>query len=244
MANLEQVLELITMLAAEDMSAAQYRFVTVNSSGNAALASAGGEVEGVNQEAPASGEATVIAVAGISFVEVGTGGITAGAKVASDASGKAVAVGSGAAAVGKAMSTASAGELVAVLLQSKAANTVDEVIKVSLVAAADLTAKQGSAVVVDTSGTLAVAGAAAFALGILLNAPDIGEEALVAVMGKASGIAGEALTAGDVLTTDATGRLVDATAGDPACGICLVDAAAADDAVSIVVVGRGVELIV
>lgn len=243
MANLEQVLELITLISADDMSAAQYRFVVVNSSGKAELAGAGAEVDGVNQEDPEADEATVIATAGISFVEVGTGGVTAGTKVASDANGKAVAMASGYAAAGTAMATASEGELVAVLLSKKNKNTVDDVVKVSMTSAGDLTGAQGKAVVVNTDGAVEVAGAGVFALGILLNAPDTGEEAIVAIMGKASAVAGEGISAGDVLATDSTGRMVDATAGDPACGIALEDATSADDAVSIVLVGRGVELI-
>jgi len=116
MANLEQNLSLITMISADDMSAAQYRFVSIDADGKVALTGAGLKADGVNQEAPVVDEATVVAISGISFLEVGAGGVTAGDDVASDATGKVVAGVTDDSINGVAVATAAAGELVAVLL--------------------------------------------------------------------------------------------------------------------------------
>lgn len=84
-------------------------------------------------------------------------------------------------------------------------------------AAADLSASQYHAVVINTSGAAALAGAnAANVDGILHNAPVSGDQARVitlrGVTVKAKlGVGGATL--GALLTTDATGRLVIATTG-------------------------------
>lgn len=83
-------------------------------------------------------------------------------------------------------------------------------------AAADLSTSQYQAIVVNTSGQAALAGAnAALADGILHNLPKSGEMARVII---ARGVVAKARLGGTVtqgahLTTDATGRLVVATTG-------------------------------
>lgn len=77
-----------SLVAAADLSAAQFRAVKVNSSGQAALAAAGEFAIGILQNKPTAGQtATVVTVGPISKAVAG-GSITAGALVASDASGK------------------------------------------------------------------------------------------------------------------------------------------------------------
>lgn len=80
----------ISLVAAADLSADQFCFVAVNSSGEAALAGAGAAALGVLQGAPTAGEAAQIRVMGVSKVVAG-GTITAGNLISSNASGQAVA---------------------------------------------------------------------------------------------------------------------------------------------------------
>ena len=119
MANLAKILQKITLVAAADLSSAQYRFITVDANGKAALAGNGVLADGVVQNAPEAGKGAVIAVLGISFVEVGTGGVTAGNEVASDANGKVVVAASGDSISGVAMATVAAGGLAAILIKYK-----------------------------------------------------------------------------------------------------------------------------
>lgn len=76
--------------AAADYSATLYRFVTIDTSGNMATSGAGGEAIGVMSNAPASGAQGRCEWDGTHRIEVGTGGLTLGAKVYSDANGKGV----------------------------------------------------------------------------------------------------------------------------------------------------------
>lgn len=107
----------VSLPAAADLSAAQFKLLTVNSSGNAALAGATSLVVGVLQNKPdAAGKAATVAYAGVSKVVAG-GSITAGARVTADANGAAVAAASaGDAVLGVALATASSGDLIPVLI--------------------------------------------------------------------------------------------------------------------------------
>lgn len=81
----------MSLPAAADYSAAaagQFRFVNVNSSGQAVAAGLAGEAIGVRQNNPRSGEATTIVCTGISFVEAGEA-VAIGELVKSMANGKA-----------------------------------------------------------------------------------------------------------------------------------------------------------
>lgn len=111
-----------TLPAGADFSAAkQFRFVNVDSSGNAVNPSAGGAVVGVRQNTPTLGDGCTIVQSGIVFVEVGTGGLTAGGNVASSATGTAIAPATGNLIVGRALETGAAGTQIAVLLTPAAA---------------------------------------------------------------------------------------------------------------------------
>lgn len=96
---------MIGVLAGADLSAAQYTFGVLNSSGAIIKnATAGAAVEGVIQDDPTSGQPVCVAVSGASKVVYG-GVVTAGDKLMSDASGKAVKATSTATAASKALGT-------------------------------------------------------------------------------------------------------------------------------------------
>lgn len=78
----------ITRLAGADLSSSQYHFVKLDTNGEVVLSGAGEDAIGVLQNKPADGQAATVRVGGLSKVVAGAA-ITAGARVASDASGKA-----------------------------------------------------------------------------------------------------------------------------------------------------------
>jgi len=112
----------ISLPAAGDLSSAGiYRWGVVNTSGQVAVvSSAGGDADGVIQNSPAAaGRATSLAVYGVAKTYVGTGGVTAGDKVQSDANGASIAgVTSADHVLGKALATGAAGSIVPVLIKS------------------------------------------------------------------------------------------------------------------------------
>jgi hypothetical protein len=80
----------ITLKAGADLSAKQYFFVKIDANGDVVLAGNGENAIGVLQNAPASGEAANIAVAGVSKVIIGdTTSLDSGVVISSDADGKA-----------------------------------------------------------------------------------------------------------------------------------------------------------
>ncbi len=100
-------------------------------------------------------------------------------------------------------------------------------------AAADLTAKQYYIVKTDSAGKIVLAAAATDALlGVLNNAPDLGETADVELVnGNGTGevIAGGAITKDSYLTTDGSGKaIVTTTAGNRVFGRALADANSGD----------------
>lgn len=107
-----------TLPAASDMTGSQFRFVNMNSSGQAATPSAGGRVVGVRQNKPNTGQAATIVQTGVSIVEGGEA-ITAGANVATSATGKAMVADEGDEVVGIAFTACGAdAEFLAVLLNT------------------------------------------------------------------------------------------------------------------------------
>lgn len=118
---IENNLVTVSLNANEDLSAAQYRFVSlINNSGEARLRRANNSerVIGVLQNDPAAaGRAGTVAVAGITKVVAGAA-ITAGAPVVSDGAGRAIAtVSTTDFESGIALTTVSnAGEIVSILL--------------------------------------------------------------------------------------------------------------------------------
>jgi len=89
--------------------------------------------------------------------------------------------------------------------------------RLSLVAGADLRTHQYKFVALGSSGTAGQAVLAGTAgmptLGVLVNKPNTGEEALIITGGKVKVKAGASISAGALITTDNAGLAVTATAG-------------------------------
>lgn len=102
--------------ASGDLSGSQFRFVTVDSSGEAAVAGAGVSVAGVLQNKPdAQGKACTIWGPGTVSKVVAGAAVAAGADVTSDATGRGITSASGNYIHGKALrAAANAGELFSV----------------------------------------------------------------------------------------------------------------------------------
>jgi len=80
-------------------------------------------------------------------------------------------------------------------------------VKVTLVAAADLSSKQYMFVKLDSAGkAAAIAANTDRAIGVLQNAPTEGQEAEVLVVGGTKLVAGEAIAEGAVLSTTSAGK--------------------------------------
>ncbi len=87
-------------------------------------------------------------------------------------------------------------------------------VKVTLVAAADLSALQYTFVKLNSSGQVAAAAAATdIPIGVLQNAPTSGQEAEVLVVGGTKIVAGAAIGEGALVGTGATGKAVALVAG-------------------------------
>lgn len=100
--------------------------------------------------------------------------------------------------------------------------------RITLVAAADLSASQHKAIAVDINGKAAIAGAGVKIAGLLRNDPNIGEEATIVTNNVAIGVAGAGgVAAGAELEVGAAGALITLAAGKPA-GIALAAAAAGE----------------
>ena len=98
----------------------------------------------------------------------------------------------------------------------------------SLPAGADLTAKQYHAVVVNSSGAAAAAGANVFVAGVLQNKPNSGQPATVTYGGVSKAVCGGNVAAGAKLTTDSAGKLVTATTGQAVVGTALAAGASGE----------------
>lgn len=114
----EQSLSCLSFVAAADLHASQFHFVALDVNGYVNLpAGANAVCLGVLQDKPAfAGDVATVAIGGISRVYVGSGGVTAGNRIANDASGHAIA-GSTGYVNGTAMTTAAEGHLCEVLVQ-------------------------------------------------------------------------------------------------------------------------------
>lgn len=106
-----------TLEASGDLSGAQFAGLIVDGSGQAAVAGAGVQIIGVSQEKPeVAGEATQIVQSGITKMKAG-GVVAIAAKVATDATGRAVASATTDFPVGIALeASANADEIITVLL--------------------------------------------------------------------------------------------------------------------------------
>ena len=98
-------------------SSGQWRFLKPGSTTFSVVqAGAGDRVIGVRQNTPKLGEAATVMVQGISYIEVGTGGIALWDLVASDANGKAVEAAGNAVVAGVCVGAGASGAVGAVLL--------------------------------------------------------------------------------------------------------------------------------
>lgn len=87
-------------------------------------------------------------------------------------------------------------------------------VKVTLIAAADLSAKQYTFVKLNSSGEVAAAAAATdIPIGVLQNAPTSGTEAEVLVVGGTKIVAGAAIAEGAQIGTSSAGKAVALVAG-------------------------------
>lgn len=95
----------------------------------------------------------------------------------------------------------------------------------TLIAAADLSAKQYFFVKTDTTGKAALAGAGDNADGVLQNKPTSGQSATISGSASITKItAGGSVTAGDAIASDASGKGVTASSGNYILGKALTSA--------------------
>ena len=105
-----------TVIAGEDLSSAQFKFVTLESDGQVDLADAAGEnCVGVLINDPAAAEAATVVMSGKVMVTAG-GTIAAGAAVATDAAGDAVTASTGNIVMGYATEAGVDGQIIAIEL--------------------------------------------------------------------------------------------------------------------------------
>ena len=112
--------EVITLVSAGDLSADQFHFLTVDATGKVAVSGNGDDSVGVLLNDPnGADQAAQVAISGKTRVEAG-GGITAGANVASNASGQAVVATASDAILGIAIDgAAGAGEIVSIVFNPR-----------------------------------------------------------------------------------------------------------------------------
>jgi len=113
-------------------------------------------------------------------------------------------------------------------------------VKVTLVAAADLSSLQYTFVKLNASGQAAAASAATdIPIGVLQNAPTSGQEAEVLVVGGTKIVAGAAIGEGALIGTSATGRAVALVSGTDTTkfvvGTLLTESGASGDIVTAVI---------
>ena len=107
----------------------------------------------------------------------------------------------------------------------------------SFIAGADLSALQYHAVKLNTSGQIVACGDGESAIGILQDDPESGKVGRVMTLGITYGIAGDAITAGSNVASDANSELVTAGGGDAVIGVAL-ETAATGDAIAILLTVR------
>lgn len=119
MAHVEQM-KSVSVPAAGDLGAKQFRFVVVDVAGEIDVPAAGGDADGVLIDKPrAQGRVGTMVYAGRVKVVAGATGVTAGDKVQTDAAGAAITATNLDHVLGKALTTGTVGVLVEVLLISK-----------------------------------------------------------------------------------------------------------------------------
>jgi hypothetical protein len=111
--------------------------------------------------------------------------------------------------------------------------------KFTLLAAADLRTHQYKFVDVDATGRAALGANGGRVVGVVQNKPNTGESAELCHSGISKVIAGAAVTAGDELQSDATGRAVLATTTNQRIGVALQSAGAAGALIAVLLRTRG-----
>lgn len=101
---------------------------------------------------------------------------------------------------------------------------------------ADLTTKQFFCVKAAAGGEIALSGDGEAILGILQNDPNTGEAGNVMSAGISKAVAGAAITEGDLIASDANGKIITAASADRTIGQAL-DAASADGDIIEVLLG-------
>jgi hypothetical protein len=115
---------------------------------------------------------------------------------------------------------------------------VEEIIyNTSVIAGADLSAKQFYCIKLNSSGQGVLSGAGENALGILQDKPASGQVGAVCCLGKSMAIYGASVTAGQNLTPDANGKLVPATGSDAVVAVA-AESGSSGDICSVYVVSR------
>lgn len=109
-----------SMVAAADYSAAAYQFRFVRVTGNrtftVGVVTAGDLAYGILHNDPVTSEAGQVAVLGLSELQLGSGGITYGARIMSDTNGRGIAATAGEVALAIARESGSSGERVSVFV--------------------------------------------------------------------------------------------------------------------------------
>lgn len=114
----DEGLRTISLPANADLSAAQFKFGVINTSGRIEVGNAAGEAcHGIIQDKPvAAGEPTKFGVRGVSKVVLGVDSLTPGVEVMTDTSGRAITATAGSRALGVLTLGGDADEVGAVLL--------------------------------------------------------------------------------------------------------------------------------
>lgn len=106
------------VVAAADLSAKLHYFATIDSSGLLAVCGDGAVVAGPIIETAVAGKPATFQYGGIGKVKVGSGGVTAGARIASDASGLAVVAAAGDFEAGTALSAGDEGDIISYVIST------------------------------------------------------------------------------------------------------------------------------
>lgn len=115
----EEKVDVISLPAGGDLSANQFKFVKVNSSGQVVACGDGEAAVGVLQNDPrAAGRDAAVAIAGVVKTKA-EGTIAAGAAVASDADGGAVVAATGDVILGTAITGGASGDVISVLFNPR-----------------------------------------------------------------------------------------------------------------------------
>jgi hypothetical protein len=108
----------ITLPAAADLRTHQYKFVEVTSTGAVNLAGDDAHADGVLLNDPNTGEAAVVAIAGVAKVKCGAA-VTRGSNVASGANGAAKNTDTGSAVNGTALETGANGRIISIIFNPR-----------------------------------------------------------------------------------------------------------------------------